>query len=114
MSDENSKPNSYIIESLLSQCILSKPDSYGAAVKGIFYYIHSNYSSYLSSGIVPIISDPGYPTVNVAKRWSFYEFSNFMTEIEDSLNIATEALESQDESESIKLWKKLFGNKFVS
>lgn len=114
LSDENSKPNSYIIESLLSQCILSKPDSYGVAVKDIFYCIHSNYKSYLSSGIVPIISDPGYPTVNVAKRWSFYEFSNFMTEIKDSLNIATEALESQDESESIKLWKKLFGNKFVS
>ncbi|MDP2940089.1 MAG: hypothetical protein Q8O13_08435 [Candidatus Omnitrophota bacterium] len=112
--DENSKPNSYIIESLLSQCILSKPDSYGAAIKGIFYYIYSTYQTYLSSGSVPNISDPGYPNVNVAKRWSFDEFSKFMVEVKNSLIVAAEALESQDESESIKLWRKLFGSKFVT
>lgn len=112
--NENAKPNSYIIESLISQCIVSKPDSYGSAVKVIFYYIHSIYQPYLNSGRVPSISDPGYSSVNVAKRWKFDEFSAFMTVVESSYNIATEALESEDEGESIKLWRKLFGNKFSS
>ena len=114
LGNENAKPNSYIIESLISQCIVSKPDSYGSAVKNIFYYIYSSYQPYLNSGRVPSISDPGYPSVNVAKRWKFDEFSAFMTEVKSSYNIAKEALESEDEDESIKLWRKLFGNKFSS
>jgi len=111
---EKAKPNSYIIESLISKCIVSKQDSYGNAVKNIFYYIYSTYQSYLNVGSVPKISDPGYGSVNVAKRWNFDEFSAFMTEVDASYNIAIEALKSDDESESIKLWRKLFGNKFSS
>ncbi len=112
--NESAKPNSYIIESLISQCIMSKPDSYGFAVKNIFYYIHFTYQSYLSMGSVPRITDPGYSSVNVAKRWKFEEFSTFMATVEKSSNIATQAFESEDEKESIKLWRKLFGNKFSS
>jgi len=111
---EKAKPNSYIIESLISKCIVSKQDSYGNAVKNIFYYIYSTYQNYLNVGRVPNISDPGYGSVNVAKRWNFDEFSAFMTKVDDSYNIAIEALKSDDESESIKLWRKLFGNKFSS
>ncbi len=112
--DESAKPNSYIMESLISQCIVSKPDSYGSAVKDIFNYIHSTYQPYLSSGSIPHISDPGYSSVNVAKRWKFEEFSSFMLAVENSYNVAKEALESEDEDESIKFWRKLFGNKFSS
>lgn len=112
--NESAKPNSYIIESLISQCITSKPDSYGFAVNNIFYYIHSTYQPYLSLGSVPKINDPGYSSVNVAKRWEFEEFSTFMAAVEKSSNIATKAFESEDEKESIKLWRKLFGNKFSS
>ena len=111
---EKAKPNSYIIESLISKCIVSKQDSYGNAVKNIFYYIYSAYQNYLNVGSVPNISDPGYGSVNVAKRWNFDEFSAFMTEVDASYNIAIEALKSDDENESIKLWRKLFGNKFSS
>lgn len=111
---EKAKPNSYIIESLISKCIVSKQDSYGNSVKNIFYYIYSAYQNYLNVGSVPNISDPGYGSVNVAKRWNFDEFSAFMTEIDVSYNIAIEALKSDDENESIKLWRKLFGIKFSS
>ncbi|MFH1729631.1 MAG: hypothetical protein ABIA04_14570 [Pseudomonadota bacterium] len=114
LSSESSKPNSYIIESLLSQCILSEPESYGVAIRDIFYNIYSTYKSYLELGKVPVINDPGYPSVNVAKRWSFYEFKSFMSEIKNSLDIASEALKSEDTDESVKLWRKLFGNKFAS
>ena len=112
LEDERAKPNSYIIESLISKCLTSKPSSYGDAVKSIFSYIYLTYQSYLTIGNVPNISDPGYPSVNVAKRWEFDEFSTFMTEIKDSYCVAKEALESKDEGESVRLWRKLFGNKF--
>jgi len=114
LANESAKPNSYIIESLISQCITTEPNSYGAAVKNIFYHINSTYQPYLSLSNTPRISDPGYSSVNVAKRWKFEEFSAFMTEVENSYNIAKEALESEDEDESRKFWRKLFGNKFSS
>ena len=52
---------------------------------------------------------PGIASVNVAKRWEFDEFSAFMAEVKNSYYVAKEALESKDEEESIKLWRKLFG-----
>jgi hypothetical protein len=50
--------------------------------------------------------------VNVAKRWEFDEFSAFMADVKNSYYVAKEALETKDEEESVKLWRKLFGNKF--
>jgi len=114
LTDESAKPNSYIIESLISKCLTSKPSSYGDAVKNILSYINFIYQSYLTIGKVPSISDPGYASVNVAKRWEFDEFSAFMTEVKNSYYVAKEALESKDEGESIKLWGKLFGRKFLA
>lgn len=114
LSSESARPNSYIIESLLAQCVVSEPSSYGEAVKNIFSHIYFTYQSYLVAGSVPHISDPGYSSVNVAKRWEFEEFSAFMAEVKNGYSAAKEALESQDEAESIKLWRKLFGTKFSS
>jgi hypothetical protein len=112
LADENAKPNSYIIESLIAKCLISKPSSYGDAVKNIFSYIYFTYLSYLTLGRVPSISDPAYDSVNVAKRWGLDEFSAFMAEVKKSYSVAKEALESKNERESITLWRKLFGNKF--
>jgi len=112
LASENARPSSYIIESLISQCLISKPSSYGDAVKNIFSHIYFTYQSCLTMRSVPNITDPGYSSVNVAKRWEFEEFSVFMTEVKNSYSTAKEALESKDGAESIKLWRRLFGNKF--
>jgi len=114
LSSESARPNSYIIERLLAQCVVSEPSSYGEAVKNIFSHIYFTYQSYLAAGSIPHISDPGYSSVNVAKRWEFEEFSAFMAEVKNGYSTAKEALESKDEAESIKLWRKLFGTKFSS
>ncbi len=114
LTNQRAKPNSYIIESLISNCITSKPNSYGDAIKNIFYCIHAAYSNYLNTKSVPIINDPGYVIVNVAKRWEYDEFSSFMAEVENGYYIAKEALVSEDENESKRLWRILFGNKFSS
>lgn len=112
LSSESAKPNSYIIESLLAQYVISEPSSYGDAVKNIFSRIYSAYQNYLTAGSVPSISDPGYSSVNVTKRWEFEEFSAFMAEVKSGYSMAKEALDAKDEAESIKLWRKLFGTKF--
>jgi predicted nucleotidyltransferase len=112
LPNETARAKSYILESLVAGCLPSKPKSFGHGVAEIFRSIFSINSPYLSLNIVPKIQDPGYPSVNVAKRWKFSEFSAFMVEIESSHNIAIKALATEGESESVKLWRKLFSNKF--
>ena len=104
---------SYILESLIANCLISEPVSYAKAVVSIFQNIVHNYQVYLTLGTVPNIADPGYPTINVAKRWKFQEFSAFLTQVQAGYKIAKDALDSNDEQKSIQLWRKLFGVKFA-
>lgn len=109
---ETARPNSYIVESLVAENLVSKPASYGRAVVDILRLINSRYSPYLATGSVPRISDPGYPSVNVAKRWKFQEFTAFMKEVQSAARTAEGALAEVDKNASVTAWKKLFGDKF--
>lgn len=109
----NAQVKSYILESLIAECLAETPISYASAVVDIFRCIYEKYKAYLDLRLVPKIKDPGYPSVNVAKRWEFNEFSAFLNEIQSSYEIAKDALSSEDEEKSIQLWKKLFGSKFM-
>lgn len=109
---EAARANSYIIESLVAESLLRTPSTYGQCVVDILRTIYTNYAAYLNTGIVPKISDPGYPSVNVAKRWKFQEFEAFMQEIKTAWSIASTALAEDDKEKSILLWKRLFGEKF--
>lgn len=114
LSDADAKLKSYILENLVGENLLGAPPSYASGVVSILQNIHQRYSPYLKTGFVPRISDLGYPSVNVAKRWKFNEFGAFMKEVEKSHAIAVTALRSQSEQESIRLWRQLFGTKFES
>jgi predicted nucleotidyltransferase len=112
LTPADARIKSYILESLIAQCLTSEPASYGEAVVSTLQQTHQKYKTYLTLETMPTIADPGYPSVNVAKRWKFQEFSAFMTEVQSGYKTAKEALDSEDEQKSIKLWRKLFGVKF--
>lgn len=114
LGNPNARAKSYILESMVAGCILSTPASYAHAIVHIFQCIYQQYNAYLSSAVVPKIADHGYPSVNVAKRWTIQEFSAFMAMVQSSYKISKAALDSEDEDESVQLWRKLFGSKFVS
>jgi len=114
LASPDARVKSYILESLIAQCLISEPASYAKAVVAILQQISQRYQSYLTLGTVPSISDPGYSSVNVAKRWKFSEFSAFLAEVQAGYKIAKEALDSNDEQKSILLWRKLFGIKFAA
>ncbi len=111
---ETARAKSYILESLVAEGLLSPPQSYGGGVVAIFNSIYSSYFPYLTLNTVPKISDPGYPSVNVAKRWKLNEFSAFIREVDSALKISIAALNSKDKDQSVRLWRKLFGEKFKS
>ena len=109
---ESSRAKSYIVEVLVAENLHWTPTSYAIGVVNFFSSVTAKYAPYLHAGTVPIISDPGYPSVNVAKRWKFQEFSDFMEEVRSALKIANAAIEATDKDTSIMLWRNLFGNKF--
>ncbi len=111
-SDADAKLKSYILENLVGENLLVEPSSYASGVVSILKYIYQRYAPYLKTGFVPKISDLGYPPVNVAKRWKYNEFVAFMKEVKNSHAIAIVALRSQNEQESIRIWRQLFGTKF--
>lgn len=112
ISNKIARPNSYIIETLVAESLISIPQSYGQGVVDILESIYTKYSPNLITGKVPVISDPGYPSVNVAKRWEFGEFSAFMQEAKSAWSTASAALNERDINKSVKLWRVLFGEKF--
>lgn len=108
---ESCRLKSYILETLAHQTI-GKPSSLAVGIVNVLEGIERNYGIYRTIATVPSIADPGYLSVNVAKRWSSSEFIDFMTQVKTSAATARSALDCRDEDQSRKLWRSLFGSKF--
>lgn len=106
---ESCRPKSYILETLVYRTI-GYPRSHAHAVVNVLEGIERTYGAFRGTNMVPSIQDPGYSSVNVAKRWASSEFDEFMTEVQAAAPIARQALDSTDEATSRRLWRRLFGN----
>jgi hypothetical protein len=67
-----------------------------------------NYLVNIQNNTVPESKDRG-TDMNVLARIEFDEFSQFYEKIKDAASLAREAFDCEDNTESIKLWRKLFG-----
>lgn len=106
---ESCRPKSYILETLVYRTI-GYPTSHAHAVVNVLEGIERTYGAFRKTNMVPAIQDPGYSSVNVAKRWTSGEFDEFMTEVQSAAPIARQALDATDEATSRRLWRRLFGN----
>lgn len=108
---EPCRAKSYILETLVHGTI-GIPSSHAEAVVNVLEGIERSYGSYCNIKAVPFISDPGYSSVNVAKRWTSDEFDAFMAQVKLAAATARSAYDNSDEAASRKLWRKLFGSQF--
>ena len=108
---ESCKVKSYILETLVHGSI-GYSSSHAAAVVNVLEGVERSYGAYRGTNTVPTIADPGYPSVNVAKRWEPAEFNDFMAQVKAAAVTARKALDSKDEPESRRLWRQLFGPRF--
>lgn len=104
-------PKSYILEALIHGAI-GTPSSHAAAIVNVLEGVERSYGSYRNTNRVPVISDPGYTSVNIAKRWPADEFTDFMVQVKSAAATARSALNSTDEATSRKLWRQVFGVDF--
>ena len=108
---ESCRLKSYILETLIQNTI-GVPASHAASVVNVLEGIERTYGSYRNTNMVPTIPDPGYSSVNVAKRWPVKEFNDFMIQVKSAAATARDALNSSDDATSRKLWCQIFGSKF--
>jgi hypothetical protein len=104
-------PKSYILEALIHGTI-GYPSSHAEAIVSVLEGINQTYGSYRNLDTVPVISDPGYTFVNVAKRWSSGEFKAFLANVKSAAAIARSAYNNDNEAASRKLWRQIFGSDF--
>jgi predicted lipid-binding transport protein (Tim44 family) len=96
----------------LNHQTIGSQTSYARAVVNALEGINNSYGWYRGTGMVPQLPDPGYASVNVAKRWSSGDFDAFLDQVKSAAQTARQALDATDEAESKKLWRKLFGSSF--
>ena len=108
------KPKSFLFECLVyDYATNSSIDSIPKAIEGFFWFIHNKYKAYREANrSSPFISDIGGTGNDVAKKWTYQEFSNFMDEVYRSWSLSYNALKSQNETESIEKWRQLLGESF--
>ncbi len=111
LATDSCRLKSYILEALVHGSI-GYPTSHASAVVNVLEGIERSYGSYCTLGVVPVISDPGYTSVNVAKRLSVKEFTDFMTQVKSAAATARKAFDESNEGASRKLWRQLFGSNF--
>jgi hypothetical protein len=104
-------PKSYILEALIHGTIGS-PCSHAEGIVNVLEGIDRAYGSYRNLDMVPVISDPGYTSVNVAKRWSSTEFKAFLGNVKSAAASARSAYSNTSEATSRKLWRQVFGPDF--
>jgi hypothetical protein len=108
---DSCRPASYVLETLVHRTI-GYPISHAVAVATVLEGIQRTCGAFRGTNSVPFISDPGYSSVNVAKRWASAEFDDFMAQVEPASATARAALNEPDEAECRRLWRRLLGPTF--
>lgn len=110
--DEPKHPKGFPLERIIGECC---PDGITSVAEGItltLEKITSQYAILVNSGGKPSLPDYGVPSHDVWKRITAQDFSTFYDQAKKGAELARNAFDSQDRTESGNLWRELLGNKF--
>lgn len=107
-----SSPNGFILECITAECMDYQEAYYGEQLAVMMGNIVERYLPAFNQGKVPVISDPSMPGRNVAEYMSFEEFQEFYELIKEHAEIARTAVREPDLKKTIKLWRRVMGQRF--
>ncbi len=105
------QPKGFWIEFLVGDNFQAK-DTYAELFTSVLESISNKYSNFETLSSIPELKDPGLEGEYLKISMSLDEFKKFMRIVDESLNIAKEALDLQDVVESSKKWNQIFGDQF--
>ena len=97
-------PKSYPLEHFVGLCC---PDDINSVAEGITYVFERIVRSYPTK---PFLPDHGVPEHDVFESLSEEEYQTFYHTVKKFAPIARTALDSNNVGESVKLWRRFFGN----
>jgi hypothetical protein len=109
---DHKHPKGYPLEHVVGDCC---PDGITSVAGGFtlaLEEVSSRYAGYVEAGQVPWLSDRGVPEHNVLARTTKEEFAAFHEQAKVAAELAREALDEQDLTKSVGLWRELFGSEF--
>ena len=76
--------------------------------------IKTKFAANAAARITPVLPDHGVPEHDVMQRVTGEEFASFHSRVCEAADVARDALNADSVEESAKLWRKLFGDNFLS
>lgn len=111
--DEPKHPKGFPLERLIGECCPN--DGISSVAEGITRTLETIVTKYAATVSVrgkPKLPDYGVETHDVFKRITASDFAAFYEQVVGGASLARRALDSQDRTESGKLWIELLGSKF--
>ncbi|TXD37937.1 nucleotidyltransferase [Lujinxingia vulgaris] len=109
---EPNHPKGFPLERLIGEhCpngIVSVAEGVVTTLEGIV----DSYAALVQTKNKPQLSDYGVPAHDVFHRISSEDFAAFYNQVKKGANLARQAFDSEDRTESGSLWRELFGSKF--
>jgi hypothetical protein len=107
-------PKGFPLERIIGDCY---PDGIFSIAEGIVLTLEAILSKYMLYPLIngkPQLPDYGVPSHDVLRRLSVEDFGKFYEQAKQGAELARQAYDSNDRTESGNLWRKLLGNKFPS
>jgi hypothetical protein len=105
-------PKGYPVEHLVGVCC---PDDIASVAQGVTLTLEAiarEYEWAATARVTPFLPDHGVPEHNMFGRVSAEDFATFHSQVHEAAAIARQALDSDDLTESVAGWQKLFGTSF--
>lgn len=106
------RPKGFVIECMVAENMKYGEDSYENLFLDTLENIVNKYAINIILGTVPHISDPGVPGNSVTNGMTFDAFKGFYNKAKDHLEIGRGAQQEENPEEELKLWRKIFGERF--
>lgn len=106
------KPKGFVIECIVAECMDKSELNYGELFVKTLEEIVVKYKPYIDMKVVPHINDPGVLGNSVTDGITFDAFNGFYNKVKSHAEIGRKAINETDEDEALKLWRKIFGERF--
>ncbi len=109
---EPTHPKGFPLERLIGEHC---PDGITSVAEGVVNTLEAIVVSYEVLSLIggkPVLPDYGVPDHDVFHRITVDDFSKFYDQVKEGADLSRRAFDSNDRTESGKLWRQMFGSKF--
>lgn len=106
------RPKGFVVECIVAECMDYDEQNYEELFLLTFEEIVKRYADNIDSEELPWIEDPGVPGQSVTAGMSFAAFEGFYNKVKEHAEIGRQAQDEEDPAEELKLWRKIFGERF--